>query len=191
MRPLLHLLREGILVNAEADRAHLCDGEAPVDHVLSPLVHDVGPLREPVGHVVAHSLFLLLSELANPPEVSPLGVVAGRLWGHCFVSLGVVLDDVSVGLGHLLVLGRGPHLIVGFREDVRGFVLVVELPSRVEELLHLVDEHVVVLLVHPRILDDEAAVVVQGFRHLLAILKRTVLLLEIALHVDDRDGLGE
>jgi hypothetical protein len=140
---------------------------------------------------MTHRILLMLSQLADPPEISPLGVVLRWLGVVGSVALLVVLDDFGVFFGLLFVLRGGTDLVVGLWEDILGFVLVVEFASTIEELLHLVNEHIVVFLVDSWVFDDETTELMQGVCHLRAVAMRAVLLFEVGLDVDHWHCLGE
>jgi hypothetical protein len=133
------------------------------------------PFGETVGDVLRRVKFvkifgLLGRSFTNVPEISPFSIKGRRAFGQGLVSSSHLFKHGAVGSGLFLVFGGGTDLIVILRENViNRFVIVVFLGSGIKELLHHVEDFVVVRLVNTRISDDEATSFFESLEDLLAV----------------------
>ncbi len=71
----LHQGSDGLAFEPQADRSHLCNRVATVDHVLTPILHGVFELGEVLRNLILSNI---LHDVAYVIEVSPFGVVGRR-----------------------------------------------------------------------------------------------------------------
>jgi len=188
----LHSLGYGIALEPESYCRHFCDGEAAAEQPVSPAVHCLGPLGEPLGNVVAKRLRVGGRELANLPEVSPPRVVIVGNRSLRFVSGSQRADDILVISEAPFAFGCRTILVEHFWEDIVPSVpLVVALRTGLVVPLHHVQVLVVILEIDSRVLDKEAPISVESVRDFDAVRMILVSVSEKRFKVDDRNGLGE
>ncbi len=172
---VLHLFSKGFFVHSKTDGDHSSDGEAAVKKQFTPVVHDLRPFGETIGNVLRRVKFVkifgfLSRSFANVPEISPFSVKRRRAFSQGLVAASHLFEHGAVGSGLFLEFGGGTDLIVILREDIiNRFVIVEFLGSGVKELLHHVEDFVVVRLVDTRISDDEATSFFESLKDLLAV----------------------
>ena len=181
---------EDFRVETETNSRHFCHGVASVDHVLSPPIHGFLEFGEVLWNYILKKSFNIIIR-RNVPEVSPFGILGWRTGCVGFVFALVAFQDVLVVSAMFDEFGGGSNLVVGFGQDFLHLLSLVEqLAPTLEVLFHKIDEPAVFLLVNPGILDDEAAVFVEGLGDHLALGLSGVGVGQEGLDVDDGDFEG-
>jgi hypothetical protein len=151
--------------------------------MISPSLHSLREVRKIFRWFVLSNVF---SNLPNVPKISPLGIKRWRIRGLCLITILIVVDNIVVFTCFLSILWSGTNLKVIFWEDISNGLSSVELSgSLTEELFHLIDKFIVLLRIHSRILDNQAAIFVKCFCHSFAVFSIISWLLEEIRHVNN------
>lgn len=161
-----HQTAESISWEVHTLCSHFCHCDTTLDHHGTPKVHVLLPLREILG------LDILIDKVRVPvishlPEVAPLSIIRRRLRCHSAIVGRVVGCHFSMKSSLLNEFWGSPDLIVLLRENFWDLLTLIEFSSTILEVaFYHVQELIIVLLVHTRILDDQTSKSLQCISHL-------------------------
>lgn len=130
--------------------------------------------------------FLFFCQFTHSPEESPFSIVLWLLFSVWLISFSIRFLNIFMLFGQFFELWSSPNLIGCFREDISHLSLVVVLRPGIEELLHHVEELLVLLRLDSGIFNNEAAIILESFDNSLTFSSR-ILVVQEWLNINDWD----
>ena len=170
MRSSFHLLREHISIQSQSNCCHLSYSKASVYHMTPPALHGLPELRKVFGNLI---LSYILHDISYIPKVSPLSIEGWRKGSIGLVSFCEAIDYIIVvSSGLFCVFWSSSHLEMELRENISNWSFGIEIiRSPLEELLHQINQLIVLFSVNSRIFDDNYSIFMQRIGHRSTILR--------------------
>ena len=166
-------LCKSILGQRHTDGSHFCDGANGSLKCVSPIVHLVFPLREPIWLNWWEIIRSSVRALTNLPKETPLGVVLGNQRGLRFILARQIKSCYLFAMVSCLLnkFWCSSDLVVAFRLNVFAAVLagVEHITGLFEVVLHHIYVVFIVLRVDSWVPDQQNAELVEALSDFLAL----------------------